>query len=392
MDMGVQHRFDVATAGSVSKTPQGFLRIDANLTRVGVLNYRRADGSVFRELRLPEEVFRADSLASMRGAPVTDLHPRELVTPSNVTSHQRGHVADDVREDGRFVRAQVVVQDAGLMRRVQAGERKELSPGYTCDVEAKSGVWRGQRYDGIQRNIVYNHVALGPNGWGRSGSEVSLKLDSADDDFAIEIPPETRHDGGEPKGRSTMLIRFDDVSYDVPDAVAPHIEKALSARDTRIKELQAKVDAAEARADMAESKAKETQTKLDAANDPKAFASRVKARVNLERRALAIVGSDETKLDGLSDREIRELAIQKARPDINLDGQSDEYVRAAFDWIPVPNKREDAKRQREAVGKGLANRNSETKTDSEKARQDMIERNANLWKQPLAANKKALSA
>ena len=387
MDMGVQHRFDVATAGSVSKTPQGFLRIDANLTRVGVLNYRRADGSVFRELRLPEEVFRADSLSSMRGAPVTDLHPRELVTPSNVTSHQRGHVADDVREDGRFVRAQVVVQDAGLMKRVQAGERKELSPGYTCEVEAKSGEWRGQKYDGIQRNIVYNHVALGPTGWGRSGSEVSLKLDSKDDDYAIEIPPETRHDGGEPKGQPTMLIRIDGIPYEVPDAAAPHIQKAVETRDAQVTDLKKKADAAEARADMAESKVKETQSKLDAANDPKSFAARVKARVDLERRTLAITGNDETKLDSLSDRELRELAIAKAQPDLKLDGKSDEYVAAAFDMLPTPSKREDAKRQRDAVGKGLSSK--EYKADSDKAREEMIKRDSERWKQPLSASSRA---
>ena len=37
------------------------------LTRVGIFEYRRPDGSIRRELRLPEEVFAPESLASYKG-------------------------------------------------------------------------------------------------------------------------------------------------------------------------------------------------------------------------------------------------------------------------------------------------------------------------------------
>jgi hypothetical protein len=40
------------------------------LTRVGIFEYRRPDGSIRRELRLPEEVFAQESLASYKGKPV----------------------------------------------------------------------------------------------------------------------------------------------------------------------------------------------------------------------------------------------------------------------------------------------------------------------------------
>jgi hypothetical protein len=73
------------------------------------------------------------------------------------------------------------VQDAGLIKAIEKGERRELSPGYVCHVEENPGSWNGERYDGIQRNIIYNHLAIGPAGWGRSGSEVSLKLDGGAD-------------------------------------------------------------------------------------------------------------------------------------------------------------------------------------------------------------------
>lgn len=180
--MAKVQRFDFASIGKKpTRTSQGFLRIDANLTRVGVLLYRNEDGSVRRELRHPDEVFNADSLASIAAAPVTDLHPSDgLVTPDNVGDHRRGHVSDMVTTDSgkRFITAPIYVEDRSLIDLVERGDRRELSPGYTCVLDETPGNWNGERYDAIQRDIRYNHVALGPKGWGRSGSEVALKMDS----------------------------------------------------------------------------------------------------------------------------------------------------------------------------------------------------------------------
>ncbi len=174
-----EQRFDFSVLrGKPTRTSQGFLRIDANLTRVGVLSYTRPDGSVQRELRHPDEVFKADSLRTMANAPVTDLHPSGLIDPKNVAQFRRGHVTESVRQDGKFVAAAVIIEDAALIAAVEAGDRKELSPGYTARMYMTPGIWEGQPYDAVQRDIVYNHAALGPKGWGRSGSEVALRMDS----------------------------------------------------------------------------------------------------------------------------------------------------------------------------------------------------------------------
>ena len=63
------------TSKTFKRTPQGFLRVNARLTKSGVFNYENT-----REYRPDEEVFRADSLESLKGAPVTDLHPSESAT------------------------------------------------------------------------------------------------------------------------------------------------------------------------------------------------------------------------------------------------------------------------------------------------------------------------
>lgn len=183
-----EQRFDFGSLGAKPvKTPQGFLKVPGNLTRTGVLTYRRQDGTEFKELRLPEEVFKADSLATLAGAPITDLHPTEMVNPGNVTTLQKGFVGEAVKADGRFVRAPLVIQDAALIAKVEKRDRCELSPGYTCRVEHNPGTFNGERYDAIQRDIVYNHLAIGPKGWGRSGSDVSVKMDGASEGVCFEV-------------------------------------------------------------------------------------------------------------------------------------------------------------------------------------------------------------
>src|SRR5262252_7976168 len=100
-------RFDVAALGKPERTSQGFLRVPAYVTRCGVLEYKRPDGTVVRELRPRDEVFKADSLATLSAAPVTDLHPTVMISPANVRELSVGHVGDHVKADGELVAAHV---------------------------------------------------------------------------------------------------------------------------------------------------------------------------------------------------------------------------------------------------------------------------------------------
>lgn len=185
-------RFDFAPIRGVERTPQGFLRIDSNLGRVGVLKYVGPDGKVRHELRPPDEVFRADSLATLRGAIVTDKHPPRSdawITPKNWKKWAVGFVGDDVRQDGeRLVRGSITATDSAMIAMIDSGDRREISPGYVClDMDETPGRWNGkeygphvtsgERYDAVQRTIVYNSIGIGPRGWGRQGSDVSLRLD-----------------------------------------------------------------------------------------------------------------------------------------------------------------------------------------------------------------------
>jgi hypothetical protein len=102
------------------------------------------------------------------------------VHPGNWKKHTVGHVGPAVRPNGNFVSGDIHVEDGDTMERAQSGELKEVSCGYTCDIDPIPGEYQGQRYDVAQRNIRMNHVAIGPVGWGRMGRETAMRLDAGE--------------------------------------------------------------------------------------------------------------------------------------------------------------------------------------------------------------------
>lgn len=162
------------------KDSRGGLRVPAKPTRAGIFVYRNPDGSARRELRPVEEVFSKESLASLAGVPVTVGHPSEAVTAVNWRKVSVGHVCEEVRQDNKFVDTDLYVAEAVSVSSVECGNLVELSCGYECDLDMTPGVYEGERYDAIQRNIRYNHVALLPPGTARGGPEVRLHLDEGE--------------------------------------------------------------------------------------------------------------------------------------------------------------------------------------------------------------------
>lgn len=185
-------RFDLARfSPRTSKTPQGFLKAPAYFTRSGIFEYTRADGTKVRELRPEDEVFRKDSLTTISSAPLTLGHPREgMVNPTNAKKLTIGVAGEKVERKDSLVEGSVIVMDSKAINDIHAGKLRDISMGYTCSIERTAGVdpIHG-RYDQIQRNIRYNHVAMGGQSWGRAGDSVGIRLDSlegADDTAAVQ--------------------------------------------------------------------------------------------------------------------------------------------------------------------------------------------------------------
>lgn len=176
---------DAAQLRKPERTAQGFLRVDGIAARVGIQEYLNPDGTISRELRLPEEVFKADSLQGYEGAPFVVGHPRDAVgepievTAANVWKYEKGTVmaAGRVDDSGEYVLTTTIIKDPETIKRVESRELTHLSTGYVSDLVMSPGVHpKYGRYDAVQTNIRINHQALVKNG--RAGV-AKLRLDEA---------------------------------------------------------------------------------------------------------------------------------------------------------------------------------------------------------------------
>lgn len=366
-------RFDAARFSKVERTPQGFARVQANLTRVGVLEYHRADGTVRRELRPADEVFAPASLATLLAAPITDLHPSVgLVTPRNVKALRVGGVLEH-RRDGGWVAATLQVEDADAIELVLAKKRTENSLGYQCRSEEMPGRWdaatgeygpnvkTGEAYDAVQRQIVYNHSALLPTGGARAGSEACIRLDSIDEPdqgFAHTDDTCLTPEEPDPTTREAKIVEFivDGITLKLDAKDIEVLKAALAKRDGKIGELEAARSASVA-------SVKDLQTKLDAATSPAAVAAAVTARVALETSARKVLGVEE-KFDGKTDAEIRAAVLVKAAPEMKLDGKSSEFVAAFYEGTVSAYKAPAAGAKDAIVNPELKNVREGVRTDA----------------------------
>lgn len=382
-------RYDLGGLEKPVRTPAGFLRADAHLSRAGIFMYRQADGTVRRELRPEDEVFHADSLASFALAPVTDDHPPANLTASNAREYQRGAVGENVRRDGDHVRASVLVTDDDLIGKMERG-KSQVSCGYTCDVELTAGEWRGQRYDAIQRKIRGNHLAVVEKG--RAGS-ARVRMDANDAAMVSD------HSGGDPAPtpeRTLKTFRHDGVSYEASEQVVELFAKlekdrrdAIAERDTVKADAQKQIDAATAKADQAKSELE--KAKADAAKEPERIRAELSQRMKLEETARKFLGKGAKFDSKTTDREVRAAVLKKLQPKIDLADKTDAYVEARFD-AAIEDSRDTRDELEEVRRAAEGERKDEEPTEEDRhdvdaAAERMRKANRELWKQPIGRNR-----
>lgn len=354
------NRFDTILAPDwmytkFEKTPEGFLKGRAVICSTGIYEYRRADGSIVKELRLPEEVFAPAFLESLKLKPVTLGHPDEMVTVDNVQKYQKGTLGDNPSSPGGtegkpnmaggqagyqfystdmyHVAIDMIIHDADTIRAVEDGT-DELSVGYTCDLEQATPGARflGQTYDYVQRNLKCNHVAVVPKG--RAGDAARIRLDS-DDAILVDASEHVDVNTGGNNMPDLKMFKIDGVEYSAEARVleelhtvtvkADGLKASLDALTTEKTQLQAKCDSEKDRADAAEAKVKELEAKkMDQAVIDAAVARKLRI---LDAARVAEV---EVK-DGMAEVDIQKAVIMKVFPKAVLDGKDTVYIDARFD-------------------------------------------------------------
>ena len=312
-----QVRYDRYPAPRVTRTDDGFLRGEAVVTRTGVFRYLNADGSERLELRHPDDVHEADSLASLKMIPITIGHPG-LVTSENSDDLTVGTTGETVRIDGQDIISALTITSKRGLKAIEDGEQ-ELSLGYRLELIAEDGVFEGQRYTHRQTNIRYNHLALVRKG--RAGGVARLNMDGH---AVLQLKEE---------GPRMARINLDGIDYEASQEVINALTKAqasISTLNSDAAVIAANLVKIEAERDEHKTRADKAEADLAAANSPARFDAAVRERAVLVDNARKLGGAT-LNLDGLDATAIRVAALKARNPALNLDGKIPEYIEARFD-------------------------------------------------------------
>lgn len=425
-DMKVQ-RFDSLPLDATYFTDEGYLVDHPIVTSVGIFVYHNPDGSERRELRLPEEVFAEKSLASYKGKPIIVTHDAGYVDTDNVKEESIGTILSEGYRDGDDVRAEIIIHDTDSLKKYKM---RELSCGYNLRLDETPGVWEGQPYDAIQRDIEINHLALVDKA--RAGEQARLNIDgqghdcmkgeklnmenttkrtdsaptpeelaaaveafkkrraersgaAADGGITAEPPAQTAGtaEGEQPDAVQQVKDRRDRRDSEGDPADMPGAMGVIAQQDEDIDTLLGVIDvlkAAGTTTDGAEGDCGGTQTDGDgdegnAAQDKKDRADSANDFCELLR--VVRVG-DRLNMDGLetmSVKDAKKAVLGKLKPTLHLDGKSAAYVNAAFDMaVSEMKERKDTNYQRSQMMHGDGKPPVKQTSSASEARQRMIDR------------------
>lgn len=383
----IEQRYDSIPLGETYFTPEGYLIDNPILTRVGIFEYKNPDGSIRRELRLPEEVFAPESLASYKGKPVILTHEAGMIDSDNVQQEQIGTILSDGTQDGDNVRAQIIIHDA---RKLDYGLR-ELSLGYSLDLEETPGEWQGQPYDVIQRNIRVNHLALVEKA--RAGDSARLNIDGEDtqaekggntmskrkdgltpEEIAQLVEEykkrkEQRMQGQQPDNQPAADAEGEENTSENQDegeeTAADPVQEVKENRDRRdaagdcetmdeangmiaqqdsdIQKLLDFIAQLQAKIDFDEASSEETNTDEEGDPQPEAAPAEEKKEESLNMDSIDAIVSQKIELIRLGDKlhmdgidamkpmDAKKAIIKKVNPNIRLDGKDKAYIDAMYD-------------------------------------------------------------
>ncbi|WFC66357.1 DUF2213 domain-containing protein [Achromobacter denitrificans] len=178
----------------------GYLLVRDNpITKVGVFPYLgREIGApepdrIYQVYRPQEELENPETIASANLVPWIDEHEFLGVegTPPEKKGVQ-GTTGESARFEYPYLRNSIRAYSDFMKNLIDRG-KVELSPSYRCRYEFSEGVFDGQQYDAIQRDIRFNHLASVKEG--RTGPDVAVQdcltitYDSAEF-IKMELTPE----------------------------------------------------------------------------------------------------------------------------------------------------------------------------------------------------------
>src|SRR5699024_7287200 len=143
----------------------------------------------------------------------------ELVNAINYQKYAKGMTHTDATVKNNKLVISFTITDGATIKKIKDGKR-ELSIGFSADVEKETGSYGGAKYDAIQRNMEINHIAIVDQG--RAGPTVAIRGDSA-----AYMADENQIDKS--GGNNMPKIKIDSKDYEVDPVVKARVD-ALEAQ------------------------------------------------------------------------------------------------------------------------------------------------------------------
>ena len=329
--------------------PCAFARTGGQQYTAGQLGLRdMADDEVVTVFRDEADVFDEASLATFRSVPVTIGHPKidgkpVLVDSENAKELQVGVLEGMPVRDEDTLTGTLVIARQDAIDLIDEGT-KELSAGYTCDIEMVDAVNGEMQL--FQRNIRANHIAIVAKGRAGSSCAIADEDDTQPEatDVTEEVAKEEAVEVEVAEVAEVEAVEEESAEEVVADeAVEVKVEVADEEVVAEIKledELEAVKVASAKLTDELEAAQKEVsqlRDELDKAVE--------------ERCHVVMVAKDLTDLDDFSGKsvaEIKRMVVADQMPSLSLDGKSEAYICARFDIFT-----EDADLQETPMGRLL---------------------------------------
>jgi len=275
-------------------------------------------------------------------------HPPILLDSGNTKMHQIGHAGSQVRYNDGFVEVALLVTDKNAIESIQRGDAQEVSSGYRVDFDPTPGVSpTGESYDGVQRNIRVNHIAIVPKG--RAGRDVRLILDSCDRNDAIAWDENPSNS----PVLSMARIQLDGLDLELPAEAAGSVQSFVKEAGRAKADLQSKLDSQEEQIQAVVTENEEALGRLDAAlerieelekqittsaepEEQRDDAADINEAVNQRLSTLdkfAPILPEEYKFDGEDERGIMAIAYENVFEQAPREDANNDYLLGVLDGV-----------------------------------------------------------
>jgi uncharacterized protein len=326
--------FDNVVLPKMKVTKEGFLKGDVVATRTGVFWYETKDGKVEGVLRPPEEVFKNESLESLKGLPILYGHPDYMVNVDTITEHVVGYTGDNVRIDKDKVIINATITRPDAIEAIKNG-LKGVSLGYYSLNIDQEGEYEGEKYTSIQTNIDYNHLAAAIAA-GRAGPEarINLSFDKKPDNLNFKINKgnimtDQEKDVNLQSTTDSIESKIDKLGTDLETKIENEINKSMS-MDSRNKKIDELAEENKRLKAELENQKKANYDSLLAQKED------VNRRVNLLIKIQPYINLDSAK--DMGNREIMEKVISTIDSNLNFDKKSDDFVEGIFEGLVTIHK------------------------------------------------------